>query len=145
LLCCGSLANAQINALSIGPPQKTTAKIGSTVDVKTAVEIRTGYHCNSNTPSEDYLIPLRLTWTTGPLESPAIEYPKPQMERFSFSDKALSVYTGDFVITTKFKVATNVNPGTVFVTGKLRYQACNDRMCLPPKTIDVSLPVDIIR
>jgi hypothetical protein len=31
------------------------------------------------------------------------------------------------------------------IPGKLRYQACNDRMCLQPKTIDVSLPVDIVR
>jgi hypothetical protein len=36
-----------------------------------------------------------------------------------------------------------VGPGTV--GGKLRYQACNDRMCLPPKTLDVDLPVDIIK
>lgn len=145
MLSCGIPAQAQINALSVGPPEKTTAKIGSTVEVKTTVQIRAGYHCNSNTPSEDYLIPLRLSWTTGSLESPTVEYPKPQMEKFNFSDKPLSVYTGDFAITTKFKVAANANPGTAFITGKLRYQACNDRMCLPPKTIDVSVPVDIIR
>ena len=145
LVSCGALALAQTNPISIAPPEKLTAKAGGTVEVKTALQMRPGYHCNSNTPSDDYLIPLRLTWTPGPFESPQVAYPKPQMEKFNFSDKPLSVYTGDFVITTKFKVAANANPGTTFLSGKLRYQACNDRMCLPPKTVDVSLPVDIIK
>jgi DsbC/DsbD-like thiol-disulfide interchange protein len=144
-VCSGFLGQAQTNPLTIGPPEKLTAKAGSTVEVKTALQLRPGYHCNSNTPSDDYLIPLKLTWTPGPFESPEVAYPTPQMEKFSFSDKPLSVYTGDFVVVTKFKVAANANPGTAFVSGKLRYQACNDRMCLPPKTVDVSLPVDIVK
>jgi thiol:disulfide interchange protein DsbD len=142
---CGALAPAQTNPITIAPPEKLTAKAGGTVEVKTALQMRPGYHCNSNTPSDDYLIPLKLTWTPGPFEAPQVAYPKPQMEKFNFSDKPLSVYTGDFVITTKFKVAANANPGTTFLSGKLRYQACNDRMCLPPKTVDVSLPVDIVK
>jgi hypothetical protein len=144
-LCCGYQAHAQINPLSVGAPQPVKAKIASSVEVKTPVSILNGYHCNSNTPSEDYLIPLKLTWTAGALDSPAIEYPQPKMEKFSFSDKPLSVYTGDFVITTRFKVGASANPGTVFLSGKLRYQACNDRMCLPPKTLDVSVPVEIFK
>jgi thiol:disulfide interchange protein DsbD len=142
---CAFPSLAQINPLTIAPPDKLTAKAGSTVEVKTTIQLRQGYHCNSNTPSDEYLIPLKLTWTPGPLESPEVAYPKPQMEKFSFSDKPLSVYTGDFVVATKFKVAAGANPGTAFVSGKLRYQACNDRMCLPPKTVEVSVPVDIVK
>jgi hypothetical protein len=29
------------------------------------------------------------------------------------------------------------------IQGKLRYQACNERECLPPKTLDVQVPMDI--
>jgi hypothetical protein len=42
-------------------------------------------------------------------------------------------------------VPASVPPGLVNVAGKLRYQACNDRMCLPPKTIDVTVPVSVSR
>lgn len=122
-----------------------TAKAGSTVETKLSVQLRAGYHCNSNTPSEDYLIPLKLTWNPGPLEQAQVVYPTPHNEKYAFSEKPLSVYTGDFEIATKFKVAASANTGTAFITGKLRYQACNDRMCLPPKTIDVSMPVDITK
>ena len=67
------------------------------------------------------------------------------MEKYAFSDKPLSVYTGNFDLITKFKVGTSAMPGQVIMTGKLRYQACTDRMCLQPKTIDVSVPVDLIK
>ena len=121
------------------------AKIGSATQVKVSLEVRTGYHCNSNKPLDEYLIPLKLTWAPGPLESPEVTYPAPQMEKYSFSPTPLSVYTGNFDLITKFKVSPTATPGQVNITGKLRYQACNDRMCLQPKTIDVTIPIDIIK
>ena len=133
------------NVLTVAPPEKVTAKIGSTTQVKVSLEVRTGYHCNSNKPSDDYLIPLKLTWAAGALESPEVAYPAPMMEKYSFSDKPLSVYTGTFELNTKFKVSATAMPGQVLVTGKLRYQACTDRMCLTPKTLDVSIPIDLIK
>lgn len=135
----------QSNVLSIAPPQKIVAKVGSATEVKLSLELRQGYHCNSNKPSDEYLIPLKLTWTAGVLESPEVTYPAPQMEKYAFSDKPLSVYTGSFALVTRFKVASSAMPGQAMVTGKLRYQACTDRMCLQPKTIDVSVPIDIIK
>lgn len=122
-----------------------SAKAGSTVQVKLTAQLRPGYHCNSNTPSDDYLIPLRLNWTAAPLAVSGVAYPKPQMEKYAFSEKPLSVYTGDFEITTKFNVPASAPAGPAVISAKLRYQACTDRMCLPPKTVDVSLPVEIVK
>jgi thiol:disulfide interchange protein DsbD len=135
----------QSNVLSVAAPEKVTAKIGSVVQVKLPVELRSGYHCNSNKPSDDYLVPLKLTWTAGSLESPEVVYPAPQMEKYSFSETPLSVYTGNFELVTKFKVSSSATPGQAMLTGKLRYQACTDRLCLQPKTIDVSIPIDIVK
>lgn len=66
------------------------------------------------------------------------------MEKYAFSEKPLSVFTGDFDITTKFKVPVTAAPGMQIVTGKLRYQACTNKECFAPKTIDVKLAVDIL-
>ena len=121
------------------------AKAGTTVEVKLPVQLRSGYHCNSDKPSDEYLIPLKLTWSAAPLEVAEVVYPKPQMEKYSFSEKPLSVYTGEFQIVTKFKVPAGAAPGPAVLTGKLRYQACTDRMCLPPKNVDVSLPITVVK
>jgi len=146
LLFLSALAPGQsINALTVAAAAPVRAKVGGTVDAKLQLDVLNGYHVQSNTPSDPYLIALKLTWNPGTLDSTGVSYPKPQMEKYSFSDKPLSVFSGNFEVATKFKVPANAIPGPTAVTGKLRYQACNDSMCLPPKTIDVKLQVDIVR
>ncbi len=115
------------------------------MQAKLSVQVRSGYHINSNAPADEYLIPLRLNWTGAPLETVETIYPKPRMEKYSFSEKPLSVYTGDFELVTRFKVPASAAPGQTTLPAKLRYQACTDRMCLPPKTVDVSLPVEVVK
>ena len=143
-----SFSVALVSAQSPGPlspvaPAKIEARRGETVEAKTRFSLAAGYHTNSNTPSEDYLIPLRLTWEKGLLEAVEVRYPKPQMEKYSFSPKPLSVFTGDFEITTRFRVPPSATPGPGSVYGKLRYQACTSSACLPPKTVEVRLPVSV--
>jgi len=138
-------AFAQGNVLNYTPPRKVVAKPGATVESSLSLELRAGYHVNSNMPSDDYLIPLRLTWNPGPLAAAGFAFPQPQMEKYSFSEKPLSVYTGDFQIVTHFKASANAAPGATTLNGKLRYQACTNSMCLPPKTLDVSLQVEIVK
>lgn len=145
LILCPSRSFAQSNVLSILPPAKLTAKAGAIATAPITLHLFPGYHCNSDKPKDEYLIPLKLTWTAAPLEVAEVVYPKPQMEKFSFSPEPMPVFTGDFEVLTRFKVPASAAVGSAVLAGKLRYQACNDRMCLPPKTIDVSLPVDITR
>ena len=132
---------AQTNVLSVTPPEKVVAKRGAAFAVKTSVVLKSGYHVNSNTPSESYLIPLRLTWEPGVLEAVEVVFPKPHMEKYEFSANPLSVFTGDFELVTKFKVAANASSGPGMALGKLRYQACNNNSCLPPKTVEIKLPL----
>jgi thiol:disulfide interchange protein DsbD len=138
-------AFAQGNVLNYTPPRKVVAKAGAAVDSTLPLDLRAGYHVNSNKPADEYLIPMRLTWNPGPLEASGFTFPQPRLEKYSFSEKPLSVYTGDFQIVTHFKAAANAAPGPATLTGKLRYQACNDRMCLAPKTLDVALQVEIVK
>jgi thiol:disulfide interchange protein DsbD len=135
---------AQSNAiLTVAPPQKVAAKRNTDVTAKIEVSIAAGYHVNSNAPHEAYLIPLRLTWTPAPLEVGAVTFPKARDEKYRFSDQPLSVFTGNFEIATKFKVPADAVGGQAILVGKLRYQACNDTMCFPPKTVEVKLPVEV--
>jgi hypothetical protein len=134
---------AQDNILSIEAPPALAAKRGATAQAKLKVSLKPGFHVNSNTPSEDYLIPLKLTWPPGPLESASVAYPKPQNEKYEFSDKPLSVFTGNFELITTFKVPPNAPVGPAVMSGKLRYQACNYKACFPPKTQEVKLTVQV--
>ena len=135
--------NSLSGVLSVTPPKLVTGKHNQTVAADIKLELRQGYHVNSDKPTDPYLIPLKLTWTPGTAEPAGVEFPQPLMQKFSFSDKPLSVFEGDFKVTAKFKIPANAPVGPSKLEGKLRYQACNDRMCLPPRTLDVIVPLEI--
>ncbi len=133
------------NVVKVAPAEPVSAKISSTVKVALSVQVDEGYHVNSNTPADEFLIPLKLTWSPGPLQSGAVSFPKPQLEKLQFAEKPVSVFKGTFEIATRFKVPADAKPGQSSITGKLHFQACNDRMCLTPKTVDVSVPIEILK
>lgn len=142
LPCFIATSSAQLgNVIGYTPPQRVTVKAGAPVDSALKLNLKQGFHVNSSTPSEDYLIPLKLTWNEGALEAAGTTFPKPEYHKYSFAQMPLSVYTGDFEIVTHFKA--KAKPGVSSMTGKLRYQACNDNMCLPPKTLEVKVDVEV--
>ena len=139
------IAFAQINALSIGDVPPVRVKVGQATEVKLPLQLKTGFHVQSNMPTDAYLIPLRLTWNPGPLTAGAVDYPKPKLQKYSFDEKPLSVYMEDFTVTAHFTAPANVPPGAAMVTGKVRYQACTDRECFPPRNAEVTLKVTIVK
>jgi hypothetical protein len=138
-----NFAIAQTPVLTVKPPVGVVVKKGGTVDVKLMASLNEGFHLNSHTPTEDYLIPLTLKWEGG-LEEVEVVYPKPQLEKYSFDDKPLSVLTGAFPLVTKFKAPASAGTGPVTLTGKVRYQACNNNACFRPNTVPVTLTVQVL-
>jgi hypothetical protein len=139
---CQAPASPRI-VVKLGVVDTVTAKAGGTAKVTLPVLVDQGFHVNSDKPTDKYLIPLRLTWNAGALESKDITFPKPETAKLPFSEKPVSIFSGSFQIVSEFKVPRGASPGAGTVTGKLRYQACNDHECLTPRTIDVSVPVEI--
>ncbi|MEZ5351514.1 MAG: protein-disulfide reductase DsbD family protein [Bryobacteraceae bacterium] len=129
-----------LNAL---PASRLTIKAGESAASKISFRLTPGYHTNSNTPSEEYLIPLRLTWDATPLRVEGVDYPKGHMEKYDFSEKPLSVLTGNFDISTRFQAPADTPKGPHTIKGKLRFQACSNTTCYPPKTISVDLAVQV--
>jgi DsbC/DsbD-like thiol-disulfide interchange protein len=132
---------AQQNKLTVRPPEQITAKRGTAFVETLKVVVQPGFHVNSDKPTDEFIIPLKLTWKDGPLEAKSTTYPKP--EEIQVGGEKLTVFTGAFNVQTDFKVPEHAQPGTATMTGKLRYQACNDQMCFRPATMDVRLPVVI--
>ena len=131
---------AGFSAASIEPAPAVALTPGAAVEVPVSVRIRKGYHINSNQPLEDYLIPTKLSWDAAPLVVVSIDYPQAEEIRPSFSAKPLAVYSSRIVIRTRFQ-APAAETGLSELRGKFRFQACDDKSCLPPQTIDFSTPV----
>ena len=144
LLSLPLLAQSTKQYLTVGELPKLAGKRSAAVQARIPVTVQPGFHVNSNTPGDEYLIPLKVTWkSTGALEGGQVAYPKPSLEKYEFAEKPLSVFTGDFVVVASFKVAANAPAGPGVAVGQLRYQACNDRACFPPRTIEITLPYQV--
>ena len=130
--------------LKVEPQATVKVKRGVPASVTLKVSLPAGFHANSNKPTDPNLIPLTLKWTGGPLQDGVITYPKPTIETYSFTGPSgISVVTGAFDLVTKFKVPATAEAGPATQTGTVRYQACNDRMCFPPKTVNVNVTVSV--
>jgi len=143
LLLVNSCFAQSVTPLTVEPLPKLVIERGKSATIKIHARILDGYHVNSNKPNEDYLIPLRLTVTPDPLVVEGIKYPAGHDEKYSFSEKPLSVLTGDFDIMVTVKAPATLEPQMQVLLGKLRYQACSDKACLTPKNVEVRLTVDI--
>jgi len=121
-------------------PEQVTVPAGKSTTVALHFRIAQGMHINSHTPADEYLIPtvFSIPESEG-VKLDAAVYPSGEIITLSYDPKTkLNVYTNEFIIQAKI-----VSPaGNHLLQGKLRYQACNDSQCLPPKTITV--PIDVI-
>jgi len=120
-------------------PEQITIPVGKPAKVTLHFRIAPGLHINSHTPTADELIPTTFTISADSgVELIAAVYP-PGAEFTLPLDPTtkLSVYSGEFTLHARLKAT----PGNHLVEAQLRYQACDNNVCMPPKTIPVAIYV----
>ena len=111
------------------------ADSANTLNVNVRLNIASGWHIQSSHPTDDYLIPTRLTPDTDSAEIAEIDYPPAQDLHFPFSDRAIAVYTDS--LTVPLTLSFKTQPQTLSLL--LTYQACDSTRCLPPQTQRIAL------
>ncbi len=117
---------------------------GKTFEVAMVAKITPGFHVNAHIPSEEYLIPTKVT-----AELPAgialvnTAYPPGVMRTLRFSKTALRVYDGTFTVRMKLRAdgAAPLGPQKIGLT--IAYQACNEDACLPPTKLPATAELEI--
>ena len=98
-----------------------------------------GYHVNSHAPKSELLIPtaVKLEAQDPAVRMEAVEYPRGTSYRFATDPgEVLDVYTGAVVL----RVPVTAAAGDHVLQGTLRYQACDQKACYPPKTLALAVP-----
>jgi len=145
--CLSPAVSAQGSAkvVKVAPAESVyKVKRGGSVQISIVIDVDEGYHINSNRPAEKYLIPtaLKIERISGITTTPVI-YPKAKLQKFEFSDKALSVFEGKAVLKLTARAFGSTAAGSQILKGKLTVQACNNQLCLRPQTVDVSIPLQV--
>jgi len=134
-------------SVSIAPVPTVTVARATQTKVPLNFRVASGFHINSNTPRSEFLIPtaLKMDLPTD-IVLGKIEYPPGKDLTFPFSpDEKLNVYSGDFTVNVMVHPLSSVSPGKYLMRGVLRYQACDNAQCFPPKTLPVSFEVRVVK
>lgn len=132
-------STAKAEAVEYLYPEQLTLPVGKPTAVSLHFRIAPGLHINSHKPKDEFLIPTTLTIPdSSGVRLESANYPAGADFTLPADPKTkLNVYTGEFTIQTRL-VAER---GDHLVEAQLRYQACDQTQCMPPKTIKV--PIDV--
>jgi hypothetical protein len=152
LACLSSLALAQspgkkAPSVTLAPVAPVSVTRGKAAPVSLHFRVAPGFHINSNTPKSEFLIPTALK-----MDAPTdialtkTTYPVGKDMTFPFApDEPLNVYSGDFTVTLTVRPLHTVMPSKYAIHGELKYQACDNAACYPPKKLPVDFEVKVLK
>lgn len=133
ILFVGTLAtNAQTVTGTIANGEVTRGrKAKSTV----VLDIPHDLHTNSNRPGSEYAIPttVKVKPVSG-VKIGAVVYPRGMNKKFEFAEKALNIYEGRVEFAFDVTVPRSYRKPSVEIEVTVRYQACTNEVCYPPKS-----------
>jgi len=125
--------------------ERDAAAAGSTVRLALVVSLPEGLHAQSNRPYDPAYIPTTLT-----LDPPdgvtitEVVFPPSTDFFLAGSPDALAVFEHEFVIGVVATLDPDVAAGSLRITGRLRYQACDDSVCFRPRSLDTSWSLTVV-
>ena len=133
--------------VTLEPVGPVTVPVGGAAPLELKFVVGSGLHINSHKPNSDLQIPTTLKFSpptdlgVGP-----VTFPVGQDLTFGFApDVKLSVYSGEFTVKARMSAMRKAASGNFTVHGTLHYQACDDRLCYPPKDLDFAFDVKVVR
>ena len=117
---------------------------GESNRIEIEVSVKEGYHIQANEVNDEALIP-----TTLQIENNAFlviskqEFPPGKQFKLEGADNLLDVYDGEFRIKLFLEPVQPAAESKHVLKARLRYQACDSKRCLFPRTIDFLIPVEV--
>ena len=140
LFCVGVSANSQTITGSIG---NGTVARGASAKGSVVLSIPGGLHVNSSRPNSQYAIATNVRVSGQGLKTSTIRYPAGRNRKFSFSENEINVYEGRTVFPFSVTVPANFGGDSIKVRAVVKYQACTEEVCYPPKTKEVTLTAKV--
>jgi len=120
-------------------------KPGGSFMVKLVAAIQAGWHVYSMKALEDGPVPTRVWLAEGqPFQlSGAVKAAEPESVEDAALQREVELYERAAWFELPVRALPTVALGTQKLTVSVTYQSCNNKMCLPPKTAKVEVPVTI--
>lgn len=144
MLFLGVFANVSAQRVEVGGAfGPDSAKKGQTVSGAIAFIIPNGVHVNSNRPLSKLAIPTTIRLSGAGVKIGAVRFPAGKILKFSFSDEKIAVFEGKTIVRFSVTIPPTFKGNVVTVKATVRYQACTDEICYPPKNEVVTMTIPV--
>lgn len=135
----------QYSHLSVEGVRPVRLKRGATSQAVVELKVRQGFHVQANPASKPQLIATKVDVAT-PLDLSAERpiYPTAKPYKVPGLQTDVDTYDGQFEVKIPLKAAASAAMGKREIEGKVRYQACDDKVCYPPTVAKFGVPVEIV-
>jgi thioredoxin:protein disulfide reductase len=117
---------------------------GARTRVALTVALPEKLHVQSDQPRDPSLIPTVLTIEPSPsVRVHNLVFPHPTDFKQEGQAEPLAVFEHEFVIGAEIEVAADAS-GDIVIPAKLRYQACDDKVCFQPRTESVTWKLRVV-
>ncbi len=145
-LCVGGAAQVPVQPVQWAGAAvpKTAARVETTIIIELSAEVQEGWHVYGLTQLSGGPTPLRVTLDANEVVQVAgvTSGSAPVKKHDAAFDLDTELYDRSFTLHLPAQINQNVAVGTKLVSVSVRFQACNDRVCLPPRTIHAPVPID---
>lgn len=114
-----------------------------TIKIALRISIREKYHINSYKVDDPTLIKTSVIGNSDKFKLLNTFFPEDEKLKFDFSEKEINVYEGEIIVALTFLPASDLVNGKFDLPLKINYQACDDKVCYPPKTLNENISVQI--
>ncbi|HEV3201026.1 MAG TPA: protein-disulfide reductase DsbD N-terminal domain-containing protein [Bryobacteraceae bacterium] len=120
-------------------------KPGARFSLKLVAKIQEGWHLYSLKPLAEGPIPTRIWLPDGqPFQlAAAIQASEPQTLQDPSFNMEVELYEGEATFTLPVRIVAGAPFGSQTLVANASYQSCNNKICLPPKTVKVEIPIAV--
>jgi hypothetical protein len=115
-----------------------SARPGDELTLSVRLAIRSGWHVGAS--GADSVTPTTVELAPGPFQLVSRSFPAARALKVAFSPRPQQVFEGQTVIPLKIKALEGADKARE-IRVRVRYQACNDRLCDRPVDVTLSAPL----
>ena len=120
-----------------------TVTRGAAARAAVIIDIPGGLHVNSSRPNSQYAIATTVRVSGNGVKTSSVKYPTGHNRKFSFSEVAINVYEGHTSFPFTVAVPKDFKGDVVKIHAVVKYQACTNEVCYPPKTKDITFTAKV--